>query len=349
MPADTDTWAAARSTTTRPRRCRSAECPNGSSVSGATQGATSSSTSASGTTSRSLTPSRRCRAAPSERSLMTPCSARATPAKGTSPASRPTVHTTSTDWRGNTSRHPWRRSSPRTTWHAGEMDRFAPCTTSGVTASHEQVCRVLALHGRPPVIALDGDQAGVEGTGRWLSGLCLDGGRPALKTTLPAGTDPAEWLVVQGDSGLTAFDRRGCLRADEHGIRPSLPGRELVRLLAERHPQPVRAVLTSLAPLATQLPPEPATRLLRGVEQEMTRLGWNPNGFFTRAMAEAVARVRPSPEPQTTAGTYPHTYLSEPGIHRSATPDSPLSLIHISEPTRRTPISYAVFCLKKKK
>mgnify|MGYP003691338819 CR=1 FL=1 len=25
----------------------------------------------------------------------------------------------------------------------------------------------------------------------------------------------------------------------------------------------------------------------------------------------------------------------------------PLSLIHISEPTRRTPISYAVFCLKK--
>ena len=28
---------------------------------------------------------------------------------------------------------------------------------------------------------------------------------------------------------------------------------------------------------------------------------------------------------------------------------SVLSLIHISEPTRRTPISYAVFCLKKKK
>ena len=29
--------------------------------------------------------------------------------------------------------------------------------------------------------------------------------------------------------------------------------------------------------------------------------------------------------------------------------DHYLSLIHISEPTRRTPISYAVFCLKKKK
>src|SRR5665647_1196282 len=29
--------------------------------------------------------------------------------------------------------------------------------------------------------------------------------------------------------------------------------------------------------------------------------------------------------------------------------EASLSLIHISEPTRRTPISYAVFCLKKKK
>src|SRR5665647_3847127 len=34
-----------------------------------------------------------------------------------------------------------------------------------------------------------------------------------------------------------------------------------------------------------------------------------------------------------------------PGNHVSLC----LSLIHISEPTRRTPISYAVFCLKKKK
>ena len=94
------------------------------------------------------------------------------------------------------------------------MDRFAPCTTSGVTASHEQVCRVLALHGRPPVIALDGDEAGVEGTGRWLSGLCLDGGRPALVTTLPAGTDPAEWLYQSAEvqvcrpSTVARMDRR---------------------------------------------------------------------------------------------------------------------------------------------
>src|SRR5664279_2613048 len=34
---------------------------------------------------------------------------------------------------------------------------------------------------------------------------------------------------------------------------------------------------------------------------------------------------------------------------RGHTTQQYLSLIHISEPTRRTPISYAVFCLKKKK
>src|SRR5665647_3739111 len=44
----------------------------------------------------------------------------------------------------------------------------------------------------------------------------------------------------------------------------------------------------------------------------------------------------------------PARYDALPG---SRFPGSPwaLSLIHISEPTRRTPISYAVFCLKKKK
>ena len=34
---------------------------------------------------------------------------------------------------------------------------------------------------------------------------------------------------------------------------------------------------------------------------------------------------------------------------QKVSPSVILSLIHISEPTRRTPISYAVFCLKKKK
>src|SRR5665647_3366178 len=44
--------------------------------------------------------------------------------------------------------------------------------------------------------------------------------------------------------------------------------------------------------------------------------------------------------PCLTAGSFGSTSCSH---------DEVLSLIHISEPTRRTPISYAVFCLKKKK
>src|SRR5665647_356732 len=48
------------------------------------------------------------------------------------------------------------------------------------------------------------------------------------------------------------------------------------------------------------------------------------------------------------------TFLVVDDLHRPPAEDvgrteQDLSLIHISEPTRRTPISYAVFCLKKKK
>ena len=43
--------------------------------------------------------------------------------------------------------------------------------------------------------------------------------------------------------------------------------------------------------------------------------------------------------------TQPNTILLDGGMGTMLQ----LSLIHISEPTRRTPISYAVFCLKKKK
>src|SRR5680860_1137137 len=39
-----------------------------------------------------------------------------------------------------------------------------------------------------------------------------------------------------------------------------------------------------------------------------------------------------------------HCHLPATGLYTLG-----LSLIHISEPTRRTPISYAVFCLKKNK
>jgi DNA primase len=203
----------------------------------------------------------------------------------------------------------------------GEMDRFAPCTTSGVTASHEQMCRVLALHGRPPVIALDGDQAGVEGTGRWLSGLCLDSGRPALVTMLPAGTDPAEWLAVHGDSGLTAFDLRGCPYAERAEIVPHLPGRELVRLSVVSGRDPIRHTVSVLVPLAVMLPPQAAAELLSQAEREMTCQGWNPDDLFAKALGHSMPWAWRERMAQTSLST--GIDLMEPAGHRFPAGPSP--------------------------
>ena len=47
--------------------------------------------------------------------------------------------------------------------------------------------------------------------------------------------------------------------------------------------------------------------------------------------------------------TYTTDFLNKTRVKNNGLVPQYLSLIHISEPTRRTPISYAVFCLKKKK
>ena len=88
-----------------------------------------------------------------------------------------------------------------------------------MTVSAVQAPAVLALHPKPPVIALDGDRAGREGTDRWLRALCIERGRLALVSRLPDGVDPAEWLQRRGVSGLPAFDRRGCLGATTEAPR----------------------------------------------------------------------------------------------------------------------------------
>jgi DNA primase len=113
--------------------------------------------------------------------------------------------------------------------HGGEPSMFAPVTTSGVTVSAVQAQAVPALHPKPPVIALDGDRAGREGTDRWLRALCIERARPALVSRLPDGLDPAEWLQHQGISGLPAFDRRGCLGVTTEAPRPQLPCRPSYR------------------------------------------------------------------------------------------------------------------------
>jgi DNA primase len=202
---------------------------------------------------------------------------------------------------------------------SGELSMFAPATTSGVTVSGVQAHAVLALHSKPPVIALDGDRAGREGTDRWLRALCIERGRPALVTRLPDGVDPAEWLKHQGDSGLRAFARRSCLDVNTDvtadAPMPALPGRELVRLCVDQPDQRVRHVLDVLVPLAMRLPEAASWELIDQAEHEMTIRGRNPGGEFARTAHAAVSSSRP----QVLTAQRRHTLPAREGHSRLST------------------------------
>jgi len=174
----------------------------------------------------------------------------------------------------------------------GELCMFAPVTTSGVTVSAAQAQAVLALHPKPPVIALDGDRAGHEGTDRWLRALCIERGRPALVTRLSDGVDPAEWLQHHGISGLDAFDRRRWIGANTDARtdapRPQLPGRDLVRICLDQPGDAALRVLDVLTPLTIRLREAAARELVDQAEREMTVRGWNPRGEFTQALHDAI-------------------------------------------------------------
>jgi DNA primase len=174
----------------------------------------------------------------------------------------------------------------------GEPSMFAPATTSGVTVSAVQAQAVLALHPKPPVIALDGDRAGREGTDRWLRALCIERSRPALVSRLPEGIDPAEWLQHQGVSGLPAFDRRGCIGASTEAPRPQLPGRDLVRICFDEPGEPVRRIVDVLTQLDMRLRGGAARELIDQAEFEMTVRGWNPRGEFARSARDAIGHAR---------------------------------------------------------
>src|SRR5665647_3723133 len=81
-------------------------------------------------------------------------------------------------------------------------------------------------------------------------------------------------------------------------------------------------------------------------------VGIEPPVAVLEAREEAVldARVERLPPHDQPGALWPVGELDQLGEldHRGSFTVLTLSLIHISEPTRRTPISYAVFCLKKK-
>jgi DNA primase len=171
----------------------------------------------------------------------------------------------------------------------GEHTMFAPVTTSGVTVSGVQACAVLGLHPMPPVIVLDGDQAGREGTDRWLTALCVERGRTALVTRLPDGIDPAEWLQHQGPRGLRAFDRRGYGDPATATPSPQLPGRDLVRICLSQPGDPAAQVLDVLTPLALHLSHRATRELIDQAEHEMTVRGANTRGEFAQAARAAIS------------------------------------------------------------
>jgi len=174
----------------------------------------------------------------------------------------------------------------------GELAMFAPVTTSGVTVSGVQARAVLGLHPQPPIIALDGDQAGREGTDRWLTALCIERGRTALVSQLPDGVDPAEWLQHQGARGLQAFDRRYNSKVATDTPHPVLPGRDLVRVCLNQPGEPVDRILEVLTPLANQLSQSAARELIAQAEHEMTARGTNPDGRFASSARAAISNAQ---------------------------------------------------------
>src|SRR5680860_1777014 len=81
---------------------------------------------------------------------------------------------------------------------------------------------------------------------------------------------------------------------------------------------------------------------LDGTHDWMFEFFCDDSGWNQRALDQAGTHAmgRPRPLPLADHGRHPRRTRHRPDHHH-------LSLIHISEPTRRTPISYAVFCLKK--
>ena len=184
----------------------------------------------------------------------------------------------------------------------GRSRRLAPCAANGVTASTAQVHHILGLAREAHcVIALDGDQAGDDGTTRWLQALTIEHGKVAYLTPLPAGTDPADWLRAHPHDGLDAFDHDRTI-ASLATVAPYLNPRRLTRLAAGVDPndqigtdsvgavnsgRPAAEAVTNacrhLIPLVDQLPTT-GRWLLEQSESEMTRLGLNAAGEYTAAL-----------------------------------------------------------------
>jgi DNA primase len=168
---------------------------------------------------------------------------------------------------------------------AGRLGDFWPCSANGVTVSDTQARLVADSGAYNIVLALDGDEAGAQGTARWIDAVCRRLGHAAMLTRLPAGLDPAEWLAREGRCGLSAFDPASAPAQDP---RPFPPGRELVSLaLASTH-DPVRDTIAAVVPVALGLPSNQLKDLIGQVAMEMASRGLNPNDALGPVLRQAI-------------------------------------------------------------
>ncbi|WP_460629777.1 CHC2 zinc finger domain-containing protein [Intrasporangium mesophilum] len=180
---------------------------------------------------------------------------------------------------------------------AGIAEQLAPVSTLGTAVSPAQARQVLTTSTQPPVIALDGDTAGHQGTLRWVNALCQQGGRVALVADLPTGCDPADIVTRHGADGLATLDP--AQRHTNHtgtGVPPGphLPGRELAQIACQTA-QPVASAISAIRQIYSQLNPRAQDALTSACIGEMTRQGWNPDRTFTRALTRTLTSTRPPP------------------------------------------------------
>jgi DNA primase len=172
----------------------------------------------------------------------------------------------------------------------GATYRVAVCSTNGVSASPAQVREVLALTQRPPRIAFDGDEAGQQGTIRWVAEACLEQRSPVLATRMPSGIDPADWLAKHGPNGLRDLLAAPSAATSDDVPTTVVPGRDIIRALLYKAEDPIRDAVDIVTALAGQLPSAERLRLLRDSAAEMTRHGWNPRDTYTKALEHAIRR-----------------------------------------------------------
>ena len=87
---------------------------------------------------------------------------------------------------------------------AGRPELVCPVTQSGRELSADQMRRVISMHGLPPVLAFDADEAGWDSTRRYRAAARLLGATVDV-AMLPKGQDPASWLAEHGTRGLSAL------------------------------------------------------------------------------------------------------------------------------------------------